>query len=59
MLIECSGHQFALYLWHFVMLFVYRCKREYYLSDFKVLLLFMESLLFQKPNVSSMISNVF
>lgn len=37
MFIECWGHQPALYLWSFVMLFVYRCKREYYLSEFKVL----------------------
>lgn len=29
------GHKAALYLWSFVMLFVYRCKREYYLSEFK------------------------
>lgn len=36
MFIECSGHQFALYLWSFLILFVYRCKREYYLSEFKV-----------------------
>lgn len=37
MFIECWGHTSALYLWSFVMLFVYRCKREYYLSEFKVL----------------------
>lgn len=37
MFIECWGHQSALYLWSFVMFFVYRCKREYYLSEFKVL----------------------
>lgn len=37
MFIECWGHQSAPYLWSFVMLFVYRCKREYYLSEFKVL----------------------
>lgn len=41
MFIECWGRQFASYLWSFVMLFVYQCKREYYyyyyLSEFKVL----------------------
>lgn len=38
MFIECWRQQFAPYLWSFVM-FVYRCKREYYLSEFKVLFL--------------------
>lgn len=36
MFIECLGHRFALYLWSFLILFVYQCKREYYLSEFKV-----------------------
>lgn len=49
MFIECLGHQFALYLWSFLILFVYRCKREYYLSEFKVVFIIYRELIVSEP----------
>lgn len=43
-----GGASLPPYLWSFVMLFVYRCKREYYLSEFKFLFIIYGALTVSK-----------